>query len=386
MKTIKVSDNWKFFAQGNANILLESPHKYSGKLLRLKKKGPPSTQIFQFYEQKVVPLIGNFVAKLELVRLESQFAAYANLICEEHSRGPIAGQEVSAQIYPDFISDKEYGLLIERVGHDSTENGPSSLATTATTTTIKSADSQEGAGGGLGAVLHKTVYQMNDSRDPVTLYSNYILEFKPKWLAPSPNAPGDAVRCRNCALGLYRTGKEPAFCRADLTSSNYNLRFQAIKCIFGSFTADESRSEGVVSSITTAEAALLTELTAQFLDQCDILNQLKTVQARDTRGILDYGPDEELGDEFLMAMTFRDATILLEIAHYDSSMTETQSSANNNNDSGKDTEKTESGYLTLDRGGDKYYVRAKLVDLDMKQASRRDRWAKTERELLKYYK
>ena len=34
-----------------------------------------------------------------------------------------------------------------------------------------------------------------------------VIEFKPKWLAQSPNAPPMALRCRNCAREAYRAIK-----------------------------------------------------------------------------------------------------------------------------------------------------------------------------------
>lgn len=47
-----------------------------------------------------------------------------------------------------------------------------------------------------------------------------IIEFKPKWLLPSPNAPADAVRCRSCARNAQQRslGKQvkQEFCSLDL--------------------------------------------------------------------------------------------------------------------------------------------------------------------------
>jgi inositol-pentakisphosphate 2-kinase len=34
--------------------------------------------------------------------------------------------------------------------------------------------------------------------------TDLIIEFKPKWLTQSPNAPSGAIRCRNCAREAYR--------------------------------------------------------------------------------------------------------------------------------------------------------------------------------------
>ncbi|OBT76739.1 hypothetical protein VF21_03888 [Pseudogymnoascus sp. 05NY08] len=47
-----------------------------------------------------------------------------------------------------------------------------------------------------------------------------LIQFKPKWLAPSPSAPPGSKRCRTCALHAKRGIQKPSFCPLDLISSS----------------------------------------------------------------------------------------------------------------------------------------------------------------------
>ncbi|KFZ07613.1 hypothetical protein V501_06285, partial [Pseudogymnoascus sp. VKM F-4519 (FW-2642)] len=50
--------------------------------------------------------------------------------------------------------------------------------------------------------------------------SSTLIQFKPKWLAPSPSAPPGSKRCRTCALHAKRGISKPSFCPLDLISSS----------------------------------------------------------------------------------------------------------------------------------------------------------------------
>ncbi|ELR08978.1 hypothetical protein GMDG_00596 [Pseudogymnoascus destructans 20631-21] len=50
--------------------------------------------------------------------------------------------------------------------------------------------------------------------------SSTLIQFKPKWLAPSPSAPPNSKRCRTCALHAKRGISKPSFCPLDLISSS----------------------------------------------------------------------------------------------------------------------------------------------------------------------
>ncbi|KFY74364.1 hypothetical protein V499_05601, partial [Pseudogymnoascus sp. VKM F-103] len=50
--------------------------------------------------------------------------------------------------------------------------------------------------------------------------SSTLIQFKPKWLAPSPSGPPGSKRCRTCALHAKRGISKPSFCPLDLISSS----------------------------------------------------------------------------------------------------------------------------------------------------------------------
>lgn len=53
---------------------------------------------------------------------------------------------------------------------------------------------------------------------PPAATSSTLIQFKPKWLAPSPSAPPNSKRCRTCALHARRALPTPSFCPLDLIS------------------------------------------------------------------------------------------------------------------------------------------------------------------------
>jgi inositol-pentakisphosphate 2-kinase len=76
--------------------------------------------------------------------------------------------------------------------------------------------------------------------DMTARHGEYLFEIKPKWLLQSPDAPGDSIRCRTCALRLQRTHataqsavmpKTGGFCPLSLVDDDIEERQRAFKSI-----------------------------------------------------------------------------------------------------------------------------------------------------------
>ena len=134
-----------------------------------------------------------------------------------------------------------------------------------------------------------------------------LVEFKPKWLAQSPSAPRNAVRCRTCALRAMRNIKkevsdpvaEAGFCPLDLVSPvKENVELAVQRIIDGDRLGEKTPS---------LKSRLLL-----FLFQCPLLVRLRDEQVRlDKKGPF---VSESVDEEYLTAMTLRDCTMFLKVA------------------------------------------------------------------------
>ncbi|KAI9660865.1 MAG: Inositol-pentakisphosphate 2-kinase [Trizodia sp. TS-e1964] len=132
-----------------------------------------------------------------------------------------------------------------------------------------------------------------------------LVEFKPKWLCQSPNAPSDARRCRTCALRAQKNAarrqagaeEEAGFCPLDLVASEQ---------------ADLERvTSFLTAKVPQQEAKRVQERVMAWLQQTPLLLKIRQLQQElDPIGILDV---DAASSEFLTAMTLRDCTIFLKI-------------------------------------------------------------------------
>ncbi|KAL2169657.1 hypothetical protein VTG60DRAFT_5796 [Thermothelomyces hinnuleus] len=156
-----------FVGEGGANVvfevLVEPGSEYSsifqGHLLRVPKAGTKAhsySELQEYWETIVRPLFRpEDLVQQRLVKLEGrELAARLNHVLEQEEDSRRADFKGSR------VAETEYGMLVE----DMRKRSP----------------------------------------DDVTL------EFKPKWLAQSPNAPASATRCRNCAREVLRHDTRPA--------------------------------------------------------------------------------------------------------------------------------------------------------------------------------
>ena len=126
------------------------------------------------------------------------------------------------------------------------------------------------------------------------------IEFKPKWLAESPNAPPGARRCRTCALRAQKRAK-PSFCPLDLVSSNPVRVQEAAMHILRANNKHVDPSSELQNQLVS------------FLQQTPLLRRIRQLQLEfDPKGILDPETDPSSTD-YLKAMTLRDCTIFLKI-------------------------------------------------------------------------
>lgn len=144
-------------------------------------------------------------------------------------------------------------------------------------------------------------------------------EFKPKWLAQSPNAPAGSKRCRTCALRAMRRaeqlstkGKEreersaDAFCPLDLVSKQKSRISAAAERILDSFDDARVGSAWVKSRLFEELDQVVGRYNEPFMAH------LKSLQTQlDPAGILADGADIQ---NLLLAMTLRDCTLFVKVS------------------------------------------------------------------------
>ncbi|RMZ25068.1 hypothetical protein D0859_10885 [Hortaea werneckii] len=156
-----------------------------------------------------------------------------------------------------------------------------------------------------------------------------LVQFKPKWLAQSPNAPAGSKRCRTCALRAQRQAKN----RGTATDAQENCPLAMI-------------SESAHDRRRAAEATTTDKKLQDYLvdDAQPLLRALKENQQRfDSFGVLGNVNDDVLSD-ICKAMSLRDCTLFLKHGH---------------------------------RG-----VEARLSDLDLKPPEKLDKWRAIEEVLI----
>lgn len=146
--------------------------------------------------------------------------------------------------------------------------------------------------------------------DPVADPSLYTLvEFKPKWLSQSPNAPADAIRCRQCALEL----------RYFITNPNSDRPLPSQKPCPLAVCEDDPPPE-VASPLRMAPKLVKIaqpardQIAAQLrgITGLPALKELRRQQdIHDPAGPLHADPADP---DFALAMTIRDCTCFVQVA------------------------------------------------------------------------
>ncbi|CAP68546.1 uncharacterized protein PODANS_7_5180 [Podospora anserina S mat+] len=165
--------------------------------------------------------------------------------------------------------------------------------------------------------------------------SDYFVEFKPKWLSPSPS---QRTRCRNCAREAYRDHLDPSHHKAHRLGILCPLDFIACQSNRGSL-------ENVLKHIVPASASPShRNHLADWLRTNSLLPLLQQAQAKH---------DPSQGVNLELAMTLRDCSLFLRIS------------------------------TPQDGTGQPTRIEAKLADLDKKNAAKKKKhWEELERDLV----
>ncbi len=133
------------------------------------------------------------------------------------------------------------------------------------------------------------------------------IEFKPKWLSQSPNAPAGATRCRNCAREVPKYHKDKYSCSIPFVcplnyiicrTQDYNLDFIVHRLAGGRGWGDSPR---------TPQKDRL----ADWLQTNTLIPQLRDAQvSNDSSGPLEASASDP---KFALAMTLRDCTCFVRI-------------------------------------------------------------------------
>ncbi|GAB7341450.1 hypothetical protein MBLNU457_7689t1 [Dothideomycetes sp. NU457] len=143
--------------------------------------------------------------------------------------------------------------------------------------------------------------------DMTATATDTVLEFKPKWLSQSPNAPAESVRCRTCALRAQRQATKDrgqavpsatTWCPLALVSGDQKERLLAAAAIL---------KANKCHWISDGEVQL-----ANLFANSDLLGLLKEYQKRlDSHGILESLSEGNNMHDLRTAMTLRDCTLFI---------------------------------------------------------------------------
>jgi inositol-pentakisphosphate 2-kinase len=299
---------WQVYAEGGANVLYANEGALAGQLLRLRKKHKykvSTKEVYDFMKDDLVPYLGDvWIIHFELVRIPRGFYSVLGNSMEKLDLG------------------EEYGLLVENARFTQIEDINPSHKTDLTYGSLEIRELQHGT-------------------------TSVFLEFKPKWLIQSPNAPVSAKCCRTCAHRAM-TQRPKGFCPLDLGSGDpYRIR-RAVKTLLG--------------SVVNYNGIPLEDIVTTYFVETSLLQALRRLQALDSRGILNYHESKDLDKNFFMAMSSRDCTLFLEI--FDQNI---------------------AGDTPVIVNGTSYWVKAKLADLDLKNPKKRSQWAAVESKLQPWY-
>ena len=135
------------------------------------------------------------------------------------------------------------------------------------------------------------------------------IEFKPKWLVQSPNAPEGSKRCRTCALRAMKQGRNQGTRRGDDSKIGF--------CPLSLISGDRSKVAGIVeqflgsSRFSDFDRLRVGDQLIKFFAHFPLLQRLRQLQKDlDPRGVLEADLQSQ---NFLTAMTIRDCTLFLKV-------------------------------------------------------------------------
>lgn len=194
--------------------------------------------------------------------------------------------------------------------------------------------------------------------DMSTVYRSHVtLEIKPKWLAQSPDAPENSVRCRTCAMQVLHPKKRDAYiCPLRLVNGANFALYTWIDGMVEAVRRNTPNDFGVTTEPGSGLHASIIHAITYYLTEGDgrkLLQHLRYLQCElDPDGILHRPTSSSDGFDhnLRLAMTLRDCSLFIKVPY--------------------DAEGKLSGEIT-----------SKLGDLDFKSAAKIPDWAEKEAKL-----
>ncbi|KAK9372797.1 inositol-pentakisphosphate 2-kinase [Lipomyces chichibuensis] len=328
-----------FVAEGAANIIYKiSDHRNSVYLLRLRKKLPshPSTlDVYFFNRDHILPLFApDMVASMQLVKLDGAVLQQLNKELDVLESEGIRDQKRHGTV---LDTSESYGILVENMTAESVRSD----------LPMKFSGREEIMGS--SGVLSYAVREDRGKKLEVS-----VLEFKPKWLIQSKDAPANWKYCRTCALRRYRAkdASEYVFCPLDLVSGSRQRVEKSVRALLP--------NQLNIKTGTMLTVERLRRILTDFIINTEVFKTLAHIQDKmDKNGIIDASGSEESTD-FLTAMTVRDCTAFVRIIYSELNEDKTRETKECNAD-GRSTHIEVDGYY--------FAVSCRLADLDIKDGS-----------------
>lgn len=251
---------WTIYGQGKANVLFQNEELYPGRLARVRRcspQNPSAERIFDFWNRTFYssPRGPEMLPRMSLEPFAEKLKEQLYRLC------------------PDVDRSQKHFILIERLGPQNCEE--------------------------------LNVIKLKYNHGLVKELNNYMtLEFKPKWLTPSPNVPiPDTYICRNCALYYSRKGKFPEFCALGLSSRAKQRGSALVEAAISILLARYPEHASLGSMAKHITDYWLNSGISEFIEQ---------FQSLDSKGILFHDDMNcQLPEGFLTSMAARDCTVII---------------------------------------------------------------------------
>ncbi|KAK9236035.1 inositol-pentakisphosphate 2-kinase [Lipomyces kononenkoae] len=334
-----------FIAEGAANIVYKiRDHKQSRYLLRLRKKlpsQPSAVDVYGFYTDHILPLFPpHSVASMRLVKVDPAVLRQLNMELDVLEREGVRDQKRRGT---ELDTSESYGILVENMTAESIRSD----------LPLKFSGREEVLG--TSGLLSYAVREDRGKKLEVA-----VLDFKPKWLTQSRDAPQNWRYCRTCALRRYRAKDKPeyGFCPFDLVSGS---RQRVEKSVRALLPKQLDITSGMVLTLERVRT-----IVTEFIMHTDVFRALAQIQRNmDKHGVMDASHSEEPMN-FLTAMTVRDCTAFVRIIYseFDEITAAEVQETNTGDVHGSDGSST---YIEVD--GYVFAVSCRLADLDIKDGN-----------------